>query len=99
MWGQMILSGEGLDEVIELSAIRFGEPPLGGHHFQVGGLRDTVVPRDHPLIIQHGFLALGDIFHDAEHRPHCLLLIAYRREDRHHFTSPLICVSFWLMSV
>ena len=98
LWRQPVLRREGLDEVIELSAIRFSELLFGCHHFQVRCPCHAVVSRHHPLVVQHGFAGLRHIFQHAHHRTSRLFLVAYCGEDGHYCTSRLMRNSFWQRS-
>ena len=55
---EVVIFGEGLDEVVELPAVRFSEPLLGGHHLQVGRLRYAVAPGDQTCAVQYRLLRL-----------------------------------------
>lgn len=53
----VILCGEGLDEVVELCPVSFAETLLGHLHLNEGGLWNTVAAGDQPRVTQARFFS------------------------------------------
>ena len=62
----IVLGGEGLDEVVELHPIGFSETIFGSDHFDERGLRDAVVAGDQSGIAPACFLFLSHIVDHIE---------------------------------
>ncbi len=63
-------------EVVELPAVRFSEPLLGGHHLQVGRLGYAVAPSDQPRAVQNRLLRLHHIGQHTQHSAGGLFLVS-----------------------
>lgn len=92
---EIIVRGEGLHEVVKLSAVGFLESLFRRHHLSVGGLRNAVVPGDEPESTDAGLLFLLDVFQYAAQHSSRLRFVFDRCERRHQSTS---FVSLWIVA-
>ena len=83
----VVLRGEGLDEVVELCAVCFVKALFGHLHLNEGGLGNAVAASDQPRVAPAGFLLLLHVVDHAAHRTGGLLFALDRGEGRHQRTS------------